>query len=84
MAVPRSCNYGKIHRVLDRRPLGGVALVLQEEVDAQPDEADEQRADQRGAVADIRQPFRLKFAHAFAEGHERNAPKIRGKLLGTH
>ena len=74
---------GEIHRILDRRPLGGVALVLQEEVDAQPDESDQQRADQRGAVADIRQPFGLEFPHAFAERHRRNAPQNPGKLLGN-
>jgi hypothetical protein len=68
---------GEIHRILDGRPLGGVALVLQEEVDAQPDEADQQRAHKRGAVAEIRPPFGPEFPQAFAERHRPNVPKTR-------
>ena len=75
---------GQVHGVLDRRLLGGVALVLQEEVDAQPDESDQQRAHERGAVPDNRQPLGLKFPHALTERHKRDAPLPQGKLRETH
>src|SRR5882757_4698025 len=60
---------GQVHRVLDRGLLGAVALVLQEEIDAEPDQRDQDRADQGCAMADIRQPLTPEIPYAIRNRH---------------